>query len=62
MNKIKSLGLGIVTATILFSGCATTELQTSSKMIQSVFINPVKKELRTVFLSSKETSGQKINL
>ena len=43
MNKIKSLGLGIVTATILFSGCATTELQTSSKMTQSVFINPVKK-------------------
>ena len=62
MNKIKSLGLGIVTATILFSGCATTELQTSSKMTQSVFINPVKKELRTVFLSSKNTSGQKINL
>src|SRR5574344_786540 len=43
MNKIKSLGLGIVTATILFSGCAT-------------------KELKTVFLSSKNTSGQKINL
>ena len=31
MNKKKSLGLGIVTATILFSGCATTGLQTSSK-------------------------------
>ncbi len=50
MNKIKSLGLGIVLHQILFSGCATTELQTSSKMTQSVFINPVKKELRTVFL------------
>ncbi len=31
-------------------------------MTQSVFINLVKKELRTVFLSSKNTSGQKINL
>src|SRR5574344_996416 len=62
MNRLKSLGIGIVTATILFSGCATTELQTSAKMSQSVFINPVKKELRTVFISSKNTSGQRINL
>lgn len=62
MNRLKSLGLGIVTATILFSGCATTELQTNAKMTQSIFINPVKKELRTVFISSKNTSGQKINL
>lgn len=53
MNKIKSLGLGIVTATILFSGCATTELQTSSKMTQSVFINPVKKELEQYFYQVK---------
>ena len=42
---IKNLGLGIVTATILFSGCATSELQTSAKMSQSVFINPVKKRV-----------------
>src|SRR5574344_1645351 len=62
MNRLKSLGIGIVTATILFSGCATTELQTNAKMTQSIFINPVKKELRTVFISSKNTSGQKINL
>jgi hypothetical protein len=62
MNRLKSLGLGVVTATILFSGCATSELQTSAKMSQSVFINPVKKELRTVFISSKNTSGQRINL
>ena len=31
-------------------------------MSQSVFIDPVKKELRTVFISSKNTSGQPINL
>lgn len=62
MNKLKSLGLGVVTASILFSGCATTELQTNAKMTQSVFINPVKKELRTVFISSKNTSGKQINL
>ncbi len=62
MSKIKNIGLGFVAATMLFTGCATTELQTNAKMTQSIFINPVKKELRTVFLSSKNTSGQKINL
>ena len=62
MNKFKSLSLSIVAGTMLFTGCATTELQTNAKMTQSIFINPVKKELRTVFLSSKNTSGQKINL
>ena len=41
MNKIRTLGLSIATIAILFSGCATTELQTNAKMTQSVFINPV---------------------
>lgn len=62
MNRIKILGLSVVAATMLFTGCATSELQTNAKMTQSIFINPVKKELRTVFVSSKNTSGQKINL
>ncbi|AXK48126.1 conjugal transfer protein TraT [Aliarcobacter trophiarum LMG 25534] len=62
MNKFKNIGLSIVSATILFTGCATTELQTNVRMSQSVFIDPVKKELRTVFVSSKNTSGQPINL
>ncbi|WP_418186293.1 complement resistance protein TraT [Aliarcobacter vitoriensis] len=62
MNKFKSLGLSVAVATLFFSGCATTELQTNAKMTQSVFINPVKKELKTVFVSTRNTSGQKINL
>lgn len=62
MKKIKNLTLSIVLASTLFSGCATTELQTNVRMSQSVFIDPVKKELRTVFISSKNTSGQPINL
>ena len=62
MHKIKTLGLSIAAATLLFTGCATTELQTNAKMTQSVFINPVKKELRTIFVSTKNTSGQRINL
>ena len=36
--------------------------KTNVRMSQSVFIDPVKKELRTVFISSKNTSGQPINL
>jgi outer membrane lipoprotein SlyB len=52
------LALGAVAATFLFTGCATTELQTQTKMTQSIFLDPVKKELRTVFVSVKNTSGQ----
>ena len=62
MNKIKTFGLSIAVATLFFSGCATTELQTNAKMTQSVFINPVAKSKRLIFVSSKNTSGQKINL
>lgn len=52
----------VVTATLLLSGCATSNLQTSAKMTQSVFINPVAKEKRTVFINMKNTSGADINL
>lgn len=62
MIKFKNLGLSIAVATLFFSGCATTELQTNAKMTQSVFINPVKQELKTIFVSTRNTSGQKINL
>ena len=62
MNKLKMVGLSIAAATLLFTGCATTELQTNAKMTQSVFINPVAKSKRLIFVSSKNTSGQKINL
>ena len=62
MNRIRTLGLSIATIAILFSGCATTELQTNAKMTQSVFINPVAKNKRLIFVSSKNTSGQRINL
>lgn len=62
MKKMKLLNSSIIAATLLFSGCATTELQTSAKMTQSVFINPVAKSKRLVFVSYKNTSGQAINL
>lgn len=54
--------MSLVTASLLFTGCATSQLQTSAKMTQSVFINPVAKEKRTIFISTKNTSGTDINL
>ena len=62
MKNIKKFGLSIALASVLFSGCATTELQTNAKMTQSVFINPVAKDKRLIFVSSRNTSGQQINL
>lgn len=59
---MRNLGFSFIAAAILFTGCATTELQTNAKMTQSVFINPVAKSKRLIFVSSKNTSGQKINL
>lgn len=47
-------------AALIFGGCATTELQTQTKMTQSIFLSPVKKEQRTVFVSVKNTSGQDV--
>lgn len=54
--------ISLVAASILFTGCATSELQTSAKMTQSVFINPVARDKRTIFISTKNTSGTDIHL
>lgn len=62
MKKIRTLGISLIAATVLFTGCATSELQTNSRMTQSIFINPVAKNKRLIFVSSKNTSGQRINL
>ncbi|QDF27815.1 complement resistance protein TraT [Halarcobacter anaerophilus] len=62
MNKIKSIGLSVAVAALFFSGCATTELQTNAKMTQSIFVNPVAKNKRIIFVSSRNTSGKNINL
>ncbi len=62
MKKTLQVGLALSAALVLMSGCATSQLQTSARMTQSVFINPVAKEKRTVFVSTKNTSGAPINL
>lgn len=54
--------LSSVIAASLIAGCATTTLQTSAKMTQSIFIDPVAKDKRVIFVSIKNTSGHDINL
>jgi len=55
----------ILCATLLgvfFSGCLTTSLQTSATMSQTIFLNPVSKDKKSVFLNIKNTSGENVNL
>lgn len=51
-----------VLAMSLLSGCLTTSLQTNSTMSQSIFLDPVAKEKRVVFLNIKNTSSYQIHL
>ena len=51
-----------VLAMSLLSGCLTTSLQTNSTMSQSIFLDPVAKEKRVVFLNIKNTRSCQIHL
>lgn len=61
MKTIK-LVLSAMIFGVFLSGCLTTTLQTNAKMTQSIFIEPVAKDKRLVFLSIKNTSGHDVNL
>jgi len=57
--------LSLCAAALLTTGCATFSLETNSKMTQSVFLNPIPKEQKTIYLIVKNTSdmngvGEKI--
>lgn len=58
----KRVVIPILFGTVLFTGCATTELQTKTKMTRSIFLDPVAKSQRTVFVSIKNTSENDIDL
>lgn len=62
MKTTLKIGIALSAALVLMSGCATSQLQTSAKMTQSVFVNPVAKEKRTIFVSMRNTSGTDIML
>jgi hypothetical protein len=46
----------LVAAGLLISGCATFSLETNEKMTQSIFLNPVPKEKKIIYLVIKNTS------
>ena len=62
MKTSLHVGIALGAALLLMSGCATSQLQTSAKMTQSVFVNPVAKEKRTIFVSMRNTSGVDVML
>lgn len=63
MYKINTrMILGSFIAASLFTGCVTTKLETTATMTQTIFIDPVAKEKKIIFLNSKNTSGQNVNL
>lgn len=48
-------------ALLVFSGCATTEMQTKTKMANSIFLTPQEKVVeKTIFIDVKNTSGQNV--
>lgn len=62
MNFLAKSTIALSTAMVLFTGCATTELQTKVQMTQSIFVDPVAKDKRLIFVAMRNTSGQNINL
>ena len=47
---------------VLLSGCLTTQMQSKVTMSQSIFIDPVAKEKKNIFVSTHNTSGEKVDL
>jgi hypothetical protein len=62
MKRYLSLAVIGVLGVSLFTGCATTQLQTQAKMTRSIFLEPVKKSQKIVYVTVKNTSGHEINL
>jgi len=61
-RKAISIVLASTLATLFFTGCATTELQTQAKMTRTIFLDPVAKSQKTIFVSIKNTSGNGADL
>lgn len=51
------IALSSLVAMSLLTGCVTTQLQTSATMTQSIFLDPVAKDKKIIFLNVRNTSG-----
>ena len=58
----KKIAVSLTCASILFTGCAKTEIQTKAKMARTIFLDPVAKSQRTVFVAIRDTSGNDLEL
>lgn len=59
---IKQIILPLLTSTLFITGCATLELQTNVKMTKSVFLKPIEKENKTIYISSKNITNDNLNI
>ncbi len=62
LKNIWRFGALIGACMLMFSGCGTSALQTKVKMTQSIFLDPVARDKRTIFVAMRNTSGQNIYL
>lgn len=52
----------LLASALLFTGCATMELQTNVKTTKSVFLKPDAIESKTIYISSKSIIGDKLEI
>lgn len=57
MRKLINLGLSIAVAGALFTGCATTQLQTKAKLTKTVVLDHSKNNKKAIYLQVTNTSG-----
>lgn len=53
--------LALLFISILFTGCATTDLQVETKPTNSIFLDPVKRVHKTIYVEVKNSSGKDID-
>jgi hypothetical protein len=57
INKTVSLIASLAIASSVFTGCATTTLQTKAKMTRTIILDHSKNEDKTIYLQVTNTSG-----
>lgn len=59
MNK-KLLTISLFLS-VIFTGCATTDLQVETKPTNSIFLDPIKRVQKTIYVEVKNSSGKEID-
>ena len=59
---IKKIILPVLASSMLMTGCATLELETNVKMTKSIFLKPINKENKTIYLSLKNITDDNLDV